>query len=156
MDGVVANFDKRRTELGITTRDEWKNWKVPEKFFCELEPIEGAIESVKALKKYYEVYFLSTPQWSNPFCWMEKRLWVEQHFGESMFKRLILSHNKGLLKGDYLVDDIVHEGFEGEHIHFGTERFPDWNSVYEYLTKPAQLDRQFFDYNKMSGSAFGI
>ncbi len=24
--------------------------------------------------------------------------------------------------------------FQGEHIHFGTERFPDWKSVLEYLT----------------------
>ena len=23
--------------------------------------------------------------------------------------------------------------FQGEHIHFGTEKFPDWKSVLEYL-----------------------
>ena len=52
------------------------------------------------------------------------------------FKKLILSHNKGLLLGDYLIDDRIAngvDGFKGEHIHFGTDQFPDWKSVLEYL-----------------------
>ena len=38
--------------------------------------------------------------------------------------------------GDYLIDDRLRNGaekFNGEHIHFGTEKFPDWNSVLKYL-----------------------
>jgi len=49
---------------------------------------------------------------------------------------LILSHNKHLNIGDYLIDDRLANGvekFTGEHIHFGTERFPDWQSVCDYL-----------------------
>jgi len=29
--------------------------------------------------------------------------------------------------------------FGGEHIHFGTERFPDWKSVTEYLLKKENI-----------------
>ena len=38
--------------------------------------------------------------------------------------------------GDYLTDDRLKKGagqFTGEHIHFGTEKFPDWDSVLKYL-----------------------
>lgn len=135
MDGVVADYDKLRatlTHVNYTSHEA----KVPEGFFRSLDLIEGALEALPLLSEKYELYFLSTPQWSNPFCWSEKRLWVEDKFGELMFKRLILTHNKGLLKGDYLIDDRIANGvdaFEGEHLHFGSERFPTWASILEYL-----------------------
>lgn len=101
--------------------------------------MDGAVDALNALSAMdYDLYFLSTPQWSNPDCWKEKRLWVEQHFGELMFKRLILTHNKGLLKGEYLIDDRIQNGvneFGGEHIHFGSDKFPTWTEVVTYLEK---------------------
>jgi 5'-nucleotidase len=127
LDGVVADYDKD------TRRDE--NGHVCEGFYENLELVEGSVEALTELSKYYELYFLSTPSWSNPRCWMEKRIWVEKHFGDLMEKRLILAHNKGLLKGDYLIDDRIVNGvdeFEGEHIHFGTG-FPNWKSILKYL-----------------------
>ena len=48
------------------------------------------------------------------------------------------SHNKHLNIGHYLIDDRLKNGadkFEGEHIHFGTSLFPDWDSVIKYLIK---------------------
>jgi len=62
--------------------------------------------------------------------------WVKKYIGAPAHKRLILSHHKNLNAGDYLIDDRLKNGadkFMGEHIHFGTERFPDWKSVREYL-----------------------
>ncbi len=56
--------------------------------------------------------------------------------GDLAYKKLILSHNKGLLKGDFLIDDRTVNGvseFEGEHIHFGSENFPNWESVIKYM-----------------------
>jgi len=47
-----------------------------------------------------------------------------------------LPGSKNLNRGDYLVDDRTRNGveaFAGEHIHFGTERFPDWDAVLAYL-----------------------
>jgi 5'(3')-deoxyribonucleotidase len=111
--------------------------------FHNLEPMPDSIEYVKKLFDLYEVYFLSTPMWIVPESFIGKRLWIEQHFGKMAVKRLILTHRKDLNIGDYLVDDRKHNGageFTGEHIHFATDRFPDWQRVYEYLwTKDAQL-----------------
>ena len=54
-----------------------------------------------------------------------------------MVERLIISPNKSLLKGDYLIDDNYtgrfQNEFEGEFIHFGTSEYPDWKSVRKYL-----------------------
>ena len=38
--------------------------------------------------------------------------------------------------GDYLIDDRRFNGaseFQGEWIHFGSEKYPDWKSVLQYL-----------------------
>mgnify|MGYP000727928084 FL=1 len=51
-------------------------------------------------------------------------------------KRLILSHHKHLLIGDYLIDDRRFNGaseFKGEWLHFGSENFRNWNAVLNYL-----------------------
>ena len=52
-------------------------------------------------------------------------------------KSLIITPNKGLNKGDYLIDDNDsgkgQEHFEGELIKFGSERYSDWESVLTYL-----------------------
>jgi 5'(3')-deoxyribonucleotidase len=67
---------------------------------------------------------------------MHKRLWVEKHLGKNAYKRLILSHNKQLNIGDFLIDDRTANGagqFTGEHIHFGTGKWKDWKSTLDYL-----------------------
>ncbi len=106
--------------------------------FRRLNPIEGAISSVTKLlsSSKYEVYFLSTAPWKNPSAWTDKRLWVEEHFGDVVKRRLILTHRKDLLNGDILIDDRPNNGakdFKGHWIHFGSEKFPDWTSVLNYL-----------------------
>ncbi len=44
---------------------------------------------------------------------------------------------KEKLKGDVLIDDYIEgrgqENFEGEFIHFGSEEFPNWEIIYQYL-----------------------
>lgn len=135
MDGVLADFDKRAAELelqGIKGSSLFKH----ESAFRDLEPIEGAIEAWHLLQDKYETYILSTPPWSNPNAWAEKRIWVEKYLGKAAKKKLILCHNKGLVRGDFLIDDRIANGvadFMGEHIHFGNSEFPGWKSVCEYL-----------------------
>ena len=101
-----------------------------------MEPLEGALEAYKELSLVYDTYVLSTAPWENHTAWSDKLLWIKQHLGQHAYKRLILSHNKNLNSGDYLVDDRTHNGagqFSGKHIHFGTAEFPDWASVTTYL-----------------------
>ena len=135
MDGVICDFDKRAKELELQGVKGQSLFKHPDAY-KDLEPIEGAIEAWNLLQDKYETYILSTPPWSNPDAWAEKRIWVEKHLGKSSKKKLILGHHKGLVKGDFLIDDRIANGvadFGGEHIHFATGRFKGWAEVLEYL-----------------------
>lgn len=135
MDGVICDFDKRAKELETQGIKGHSLFKHPSAYRA-LEPIEGAVDAWHDLQDKYETYILSTPPWSNPDAWSEKRIWVQQYLGDSAKKKLILCHNKGLVIGDYLIDDRIANGvadFKGEHIHFGTDKFPGWESVLEYL-----------------------
>lgn len=90
--------------------------------FQFLEPMPNAIQSVKKLADYYDVYFLSTPAYDVPMSYTSKRLWLEKYFGELAKKKLILTHRKDLCIGDILIDDRTKNGaseFKGELIIFG-------------------------------------
>ena len=155
MDETVANFEKRMVELFPFTapifneEESYENGVIIEdcmmkspRMFRDLEPIEGAIDSVKRLSQHFEIYFLSTPFWEVPESFMDKRHWLEEHFGEMCYKRLILSHRKDLNLGAYLVDDRLANGSEnflGEHIHFDTPEFPNWKVVEEYLMQEEKI-----------------
>lgn len=152
MDGVVADFHSEihRLEPKLKVREAFTADKFSEKIdqvclanpeiFHDLPPIEGAVEAVNELSELFELFFLSTAMWDLPSSFTGKRIWIEKHFGKIGRKRLILSHRKDLLRGDFLVDDRLKNGaaeFEGEHIHFGTEEFPDWKSTSQYLKQKA-------------------
>ncbi len=101
-------------------------------FFANLDPLPGAIEAYKALEEAYEVYILTAPSYKNPLCYTEKRVWVERHLGLETTPNLIICQRKEMLMGDYLIDDHAYD-FQGELIHFGTDRFPDWAAVLSHL-----------------------
>lgn len=148
MDGVVANFNgaiwnyinENKLFLPLDN-DGWHDFveeicKKNPTIFHDLDPIEGSIESVIELHGLYDLYFLSTPMWELPESFTGKRVWLEKHFGDFASKRLILTHRKDLNIGDFLIDDRIVNGvenFKGEHIHFGTEKFPDWSTTTQYL-----------------------
>lgn len=102
-------------------------------FFLNLEPIDGAIESVKLLEQNFKVYITTRPSYLNPDCYTEKRLWVEKYFGLETCRNLTMAPDKGLLYGDFLVDDLDWFSFKGKQLKFGSEEFPNWNSVINYF-----------------------
>ncbi len=106
-------------------------------FFENLKPMTNAVNSFLELAVRFDVHILSAPSVFNPLCYTEKRIWVGNHLGFEFTHNLILATNKGLLKGDYLIDDYEagrgQENFEGELIYFGSDRYPDWDSIMKYL-----------------------
>lgn len=124
---IVREYDDRLDEIpGI---------------FGLMAPIPKAVESYSELAAIFDTYILSTSPWENPSAWSDKLIWVRKHLGKVAHKRLILSHHKNLNRGNFLVDDRTKNGvdkFQGEHIHFGTARFPDWPSVVTYLRAKAE------------------
>ena len=137
MDGVIVDFMQ-----SVKNHPEFEKYKneidaLPDVFLNSL-PIEHAIDSVGKLLDCgkYEVYIASTAPWGNIDSLSHKRIWIEKYFGERLKKRLILTHRKDFLMGDYLIDDRLKNGageFKGELLHFGTAKYPDWKSVLEYL-----------------------
>jgi 5'-nucleotidase len=110
--------------------------------FYDAEPIEGAINAFKLLfnNPRFEPYILSTAPWANTESLTAKRVWVEKYLGDIANKRLILTHRKDLMIGDYLIDDRPNNGaaeFKGVWIEFGSEQYPDWNSVLLKLEQDA-------------------
>tara|TARA_B110000908_G_C10203553_1_gene426532 strand:+ start:853 stop:1410 length:558 start_codon:yes stop_codon:yes gene_type:complete len=137
MDGVLVDLHKAIKEYPEEMVKEAGNDidKLPN-LFLDPPPMQGAIEAFNVLCSLFDVYILSTAPWNNPEALMHKRLWVEKYLGKNAYKRLILSHNKHLNIGDFLIDDRTANGageFTGEHIHFGTDKFPSWASVLDYL-----------------------
>ena len=140
MDGVLVNFQSGIDKISQEDRTKYANDldEVPG-IFSLMEPNEGAIEGYKWLCENFDTYILSTAPWENPSAWIDKLLWVKKYLPELAYKRLTLSHNKHLLKGDFLIDDRTANGagqFRGKHVHFGPtghKDFGDWKAVIAYM-----------------------
>lgn len=146
MDGVLADFNKAISNISeeelVKSRNEPDN--IPG-IFEHLEPVVGAVEAVEKLNDFgkFELFILTTAPWNNPTAWMHKRLWVERYFGELFYKKIIITHRKDLIIGDYLIDDRLANGasnFKGMHLHFGWDyinkkfnKYPDWPAILHYF-----------------------
>lgn len=155
MDDVLVDFQSGVAKLDEKTKQAYGEYyddagikheahydDVPG-IFAMMDMMDGAKDAVEILAKKYDVYILSTAPWKNPTACNDKVAWVKKHFGGDsekdnvFFKRLILTHHKNLCHGDYLIDDNPGKNgvdkFSGEVIPFGSERFPNWDAVVEYL-----------------------
>ena len=137
LDNVLVNFDSGIVRISDAQRMAYAERldEVPG-IFSLMDPVDGAVESFNVLAAIFDTYILSTAPWENPSAWSDKLDWVKHHLGDPVYKRLILSHHKNLNTGHFLIDDRTKNGadrFAGELIQFGTERFPDWQSVRIYL-----------------------
>ena len=137
MDNVLVDFPTGIARITDEQRNEFEGRldEVPG-IFSLMDPMDGAVSAFNKLADRFDTYILSTAPWENHTAWSDKLIWVKKYLGKKAYKRLILSHHKNLNLGDYLIDDRLKNGadkFSGEHIHFGTEKFPDWKSVCSYL-----------------------
>ena len=137
MDNVLVDFKSGINKLSEKDKNKYlKNYDEVPRIFSLMNPMPNAIESYQKLSKTYDTYILSTAPWNNPTAWSDKLLWVKRYLGKYAYKRLILSHNKNLNFGDYLIDDRLANGtgdFKGELIQFGSEKFKTWKDVLNYL-----------------------
>lgn len=144
MDNVLVDF-----QSGLNRMDEFVKQQFAAKspgdknrfdeipgLFALMDPMPGAIEAVHALQEHYDLFILSTAPWKNPSAWSDKVTWVTTYLDDVFHKRMVITHRKDLCQGDYLIDDRGKNGtseFAGEWIEFGSDKFPDWESVLEYL-----------------------
>lgn len=150
MDGVLVDLNshiKKWFENHPHLEERYKNNPdhIPG-IFRNPPPIEGAIEAVKKLAESgkYELFIATAAPWGNPDSLTDKRYWIENHFGNILHKRLITTHRKDLLMGDYLIDDRLKNGagdFSGKLLRYGVDwendnkpnEYPTWESILEYL-----------------------
>ena len=141
MDNVIVDFKSALRKRGLP--EDTNNADDIDGIFSEMDPMPGAIAGYNKLDEMgHDVYMLSTAPWKNPSAWSDKLLWVKEHLGKVAYKRLILSHNKNLNSGDYLIDDRVANGAGewGEKLlRFGFDKngepfdYPNWDSIIEFF-----------------------
>lgn len=132
MDGVLCNYRKRYREC----LQNYPENKYPQKeagFFIKLEEISCAIDGINAIAKHYDTWIATRPSIKNPLCYTEKRIWTEEHLGIEWVKRLIITPDKSLLIGEYLVDDQPWPNFKGKQLLFGGREYPSWKSILNKL-----------------------
>lgn len=137
MDNVLCDYQTAYNKA-IKENPEIKYPQSQYGFFRNLEPIRFAVQAFESLTKYYDTWILTAPSTRNPLCYSEKREWVERYLGFDSVEKLIISPDKSLLIGDYLIDDIEagkakQNQFKGTLIVFGCEKFNDWMDVLEYF-----------------------
>lgn len=75
-------------------------------FFLNLPLIAGAPAAIAEMEKLgFDVYICTSPLSGAPRCLTEKYLWVEKYLGPSLVKKLIITKDKTLVRGDFLIDD---------------------------------------------------
>ncbi|MHA7191100.1 5' nucleotidase, NT5C type [Arthrobacter sp. MDT2-16] len=76
------------------------------RLYDDLTPLPGAIEAAREmLSMGMDVFVVSTPTWTNPGCVQGKLKDLAKHLGEGWDKRLILTHDKTVVRADLLIDD---------------------------------------------------
>lgn len=134
LDGVLADFDAAAVDQN-GSKDLSKMFV--KGFFRSLPIKEGAKEAVDRLRQYQGIQLCigSKPVKTNLWSTIEKYEWVQEHF-PFLLPNVTLTFNKGLLLGDFLVDDdsIWKELFRGEFILFDRERpHESWDVVLNRL-----------------------
>jgi len=149
MDGVLVDFGlhvENTISNNTFLRESYKGRydHIPG-IFRTAPPNEGAIEAINKLADSgkYELYIATAAPWGNPSAAMDKRFWIEEHFGDLFYKKMAVTHLKNMLIGDYLIDDRTANGageFKGELLRFGwayeTEtwnEYPTWESIIKKL-----------------------
>lgn len=158
MDDCIADFYKSaKDENGIV--DEGKMYV--KDFFFNLEPIPGALTNVRRIINLgYDVWILTQPLANSAASYEEKVRWINVWFPE-LYNKVIMTQNKGLHIGEYLIDDrddkwkTPFESNGGTFLHFNyvrgsktqsdhTLRFM-WEDMYKILWHHAQLEKDAND-----------
>ncbi len=153
MDGVLADFEKElfrlfphlkelephSDELGKFIDELCAPGMPGARMFRDMEPIEFAVEAFHILYEHYNVILLTSAPWLCHESSSDKRVWAERVFGEKIQKRIVISHFKGLMIGDYLVDDRLKNGvtdFKGIHVHFAQPgEHANWPKTIEWFAQ---------------------
>lgn len=104
---------------------------VEEGFYQRLRPIPGAKQALKAMVKTgHDVRIVTSPWVSNPTCASDKLNWIVKHYGSHWGARVVITSDKTIVRGDYLIDDKPDISGSQE---------PTWEHI--YFHQPYNADR---------------
>lgn len=77
------------------------------RWFLDLPVVDGAAEGLDALADHADVWICTKPLEANPHCRDDKAAWIRRHLGTDWERRLVLTPDKSLVRGDVLLDDAI-------------------------------------------------
>jgi 5'(3')-deoxyribonucleotidase len=109
--------------------------RYPKNIFEDAKPYEKNVSEIieNFQKNNYTIHIVT-----HQFKGLEKYTinWLYKH--KIPYDYITFAKDKNVVKGDYLIDDRLKNGsekFKGKFIHFGTKKFPDWETVIAFLNK---------------------
>lgn len=108
-------------------------------FFKDIPVMPDAIETVKELANYYEI-FVATAAMEFPNSFREKYDWLQRYFPFIPWKNVVFCGDKSIITSDYLIDDHIKNliSFKGKGILFsaphnlketGFQRVSNWDEI---------------------------
>jgi len=76
-------------------------------FFASLDPIPGSLEALEELERipHLVIRLCTAPLFGNPTCMDDKGAWVGWWLGREWQERIVMTKDKTLVRGDWLIDD---------------------------------------------------
>ncbi len=75
-------------------------------FFSDLSPVQGGCEALEDMVAHgHTVFICTSPISQYEHCVKEKYEWVERHLGRAWTRKVILTKDKTMVRGDILIDD---------------------------------------------------
>ncbi len=109
----VSEWDMQKA-FPTLTEDEIYNPLHLQSFWNGVEIITGAKEGIqKLLSEGHEIYIVTS---AHPDTIKWKAEWLQRELPEIPWSHVIVASNKSLVKGDILVDDGLHNLYEGSYI----------------------------------------
>ena len=114
-----------------------------EAFFADLPVFPDARQVLESLSQRFDIY-IATQAMSVPSSFRAKYQWLQRHFPFLPPSRYVYCGDKGILRADYLIDDLPRNlvRFEGKGILYsaphnmtvtGFDRVSNWREVAEYF-----------------------
>lgn len=108
--GILLSHERQEFNLfaGLDTDARAVVTEIVERpgFYADLPIIEGAKQALRQMLKLgYDVRIVTSPWVSNPTCASDKMSWVVRNLGKEWGQRMIITTDKTLVRGDWLIDD---------------------------------------------------
>ena len=105
-DHVFTQWDLSKL-LGLTDEEDDKVYALINQpgFAFNLNPFPGAIEGVQKIMEFADVQFVTSPLKTSPTWAYDRMHWLQKYFGEEQGAKVISTHEKYMVDGDFLCDD---------------------------------------------------